>query len=182
MTSRPRTLLLLVAGTLALAAITPLMTPGARAADENEAVAVVDGKTITRGELEKSVRAQLIEIERQLAEARELLDDPDMRESAIDLMASSAELAINRLKFYRLAFGGSGGSDVGIGLAEALASLAALEQRQTQDRDFGRLLASELEDIDMAEAITNLQQDELQLEASLNVTARLNELSLLRFI
>jgi flagellar hook-associated protein 3 FlgL len=63
-----------------------------------------------------------------------------------------------------------------------LSSLAALEQRQTQDRDFGRMLASEIENVDLAEAITNLQQDEIQLEATLNVTARLTNLSLIDFI
>jgi len=63
-----------------------------------------------------------------------------------------------------------------------LSSLAALEQRQIQDRDFGQSLVSEIEDIDMAEAITNLQQDEIQLEATLNVTARLTNLSLIDFL
>ncbi len=50
-------------------------------------------------------------------------DDPDMHESAIELMSSSAVLAINRLKYYRLAFGGSGGSEFGIGLVDARAAV-----------------------------------------------------------
>ncbi len=63
-----------------------------------------------------------------------------------------------------------------------MAALSGLTDRQIQDRDFGRALAGELQDVDMAVAVTNLQQDELQLEATLNVTARLQKLSLLQFI
>ncbi len=61
-------------------------------------------------------------------------------------------------------------------------SLASLEERQIQDRDFGRALAGEIEDVDMAEAVSNLRADEIQLEASLNVTSRLLRVSLLDFI
>jgi histidine phosphotransferase ChpT len=50
-------------------------------------------------------------------------DDPDMRESAIELMTDSTVLAIARLKFYRLAFGGSGGPEIGISMVEARAAL-----------------------------------------------------------
>ena len=50
-------------------------------------------------------------------------DDPDMREKAVELMTESTVLAIARLKFYRLAFGGSGGSEIGISMAEARSAL-----------------------------------------------------------
>jgi histidine phosphotransferase ChpT len=50
-------------------------------------------------------------------------DDPNMRESAIELMTDSAMLAIDRLKYYRLAFGGSGGPGIGIGMSEAREAL-----------------------------------------------------------
>jgi histidine phosphotransferase ChpT len=46
-------------------------------------------------------------------------DDPDMRQQAVDLLAYSADLATARLKFYRLAFGASGGEGVPISLDEA---------------------------------------------------------------
>ena len=63
MKSRTRSFFLLAGPTLALAALAALGAGAAEAADENEAVAVIDGKPITRGELETSVRAQLIEID-----------------------------------------------------------------------------------------------------------------------
>ncbi|MBT4488548.1 MAG: histidine phosphotransferase [Rhodospirillaceae bacterium] len=46
-------------------------------------------------------------------------DDPDMRRQAIELLAHSAELAANRLKFMRLAFGAAGGEGAAISLSEA---------------------------------------------------------------
>lgn len=50
-------------------------------------------------------------------------DDRDMRDAAIDLLAHSSELAANRIKFYRLAFGASGGEGVMIGLRDARATV-----------------------------------------------------------
>ncbi len=46
-------------------------------------------------------------------------DDPEMRKQAIELLAHSADLEANRLKFMRLAFGAAGGEGVAISLAEA---------------------------------------------------------------
>jgi len=46
-------------------------------------------------------------------------DDPEMRQQAIGLLAHSAELAANRLKFMRLAFGAAGGEGVAISINEA---------------------------------------------------------------
>ena len=46
-------------------------------------------------------------------------DDPEMRKQALELLSHSAELAANRLKFLRLAFGAAGGEGVPISLAEA---------------------------------------------------------------
>lgn len=46
-------------------------------------------------------------------------DDTEMRDAAIDLLAHSSELAANRIKFYRLAFGASGGEGVMISLRDA---------------------------------------------------------------
>lgn len=45
--------------------------------------------------------------------------DPQMRQQAIELLAHSAELAANRLKFMRLAFGAAGGDGVAISISEA---------------------------------------------------------------
>ncbi len=46
-------------------------------------------------------------------------DDPEMHRQAVELLAHSAALAANRLKFMRLAFGAAGGEGVAISLAEA---------------------------------------------------------------
>lgn len=46
-------------------------------------------------------------------------DDPQMQKQALELLAHSVELAANRLKFMRLAFGAAGGEGVAISLTEA---------------------------------------------------------------
>lgn len=46
-------------------------------------------------------------------------DDAEMMKQAVELLAHSAQLAANRLKFMRLAFGAAGGEGVAISLAEA---------------------------------------------------------------
>ena len=45
-------------------------------------------------------------------------NDPAMRKQAVELLAHSAELAANRLKFMRLAFGAAGGDGVAINLSK----------------------------------------------------------------
>jgi histidine phosphotransferase ChpT len=51
-------------------------------------------------------------------------DDADMRDAAVELLAHSAELAANRIKFYRVAFGASGGEGVMISLTDARDTVA----------------------------------------------------------
>lgn len=46
-------------------------------------------------------------------------NDPEMHSQAVELLAHSAQLAANRLKFMRLAFGAAGGEGVAISLSEA---------------------------------------------------------------
>lgn len=46
-------------------------------------------------------------------------DDPAMQKQALELLAHSAELASRRLKFYRMAFGASGGEGMRISLRDA---------------------------------------------------------------
>ncbi|MDE0944434.1 MAG: histidine phosphotransferase family protein, partial [Alphaproteobacteria bacterium] len=46
-------------------------------------------------------------------------DDPAMQKQAVELLGHSEELAANRLKFMRLAFGAAGGEGVAISLTEA---------------------------------------------------------------
>lgn len=63
-----------------------------------------------------------------------------------------------------------------------LASLEKVVVRQEEDKVFIEGFISEIENVDMAEALTRLQQNETAFEASLNVTARLSRISLLDFI
>ena len=39
-------------------------------------------------------------------------DDADMRDAAVELLAHSSKIASNRVKFYRMAFGASGGAGI----------------------------------------------------------------------
>lgn len=53
-------------------------------------------------------------------------DDPAMREAALQLVADSARASIDRLKFFRLAFGWGAGADEPIDTAELKSVIAAL--------------------------------------------------------
>jgi flagellar hook-associated protein 3 FlgL len=63
-----------------------------------------------------------------------------------------------------------------------LASLEKVVVRQEEDRAFLKGFIAEIEDVDITEAITRLNQSQTALEASLNVAARLSRVSLLNFI
>lgn len=63
-----------------------------------------------------------------------------------------------------------------------LASLEKVIVRQEEDRVFIKNFIAEIEEVDVAEAITKLNRDQLSLEASLNVASRLSRLNLLDFI
>jgi flagellar hook-associated protein 3 FlgL len=54
--------------------------------------------------------------------------------------------------------------------------------RNTQRRDLAEIVASEIEDIDVAEAIVRLNQDQLAVEAAGRALAQASQLSLLNFI
>ena len=53
-------------------------------------------------------------------------DDADMRQQALGLLAMSARQATGRLRFYRLAFGATGGDGTAVSLAEARAAALGL--------------------------------------------------------
>ena len=60
--------------------------------------------------------------------------DPEMRERCLELLAESARASANKLKFFRLAFGAGGGTDVATriladGLSEALGQQFVVENR-----------------------------------------------------
>lgn len=61
-------------------------------------------------------------------------------------------------------------------------TLEGAQQRHVEDRTFLKSFVSDIEDADLAEAITRLNQQQLALEASFQVYATLNRLSLLDFI
>lgn len=63
-----------------------------------------------------------------------------------------------------------------------LATVDNLLERQTADRNFLRGFISDIENVDIAEAVSNLQNSETALTASIQVLARLNQISLLNFL
>jgi flagellar hook-associated protein 3 FlgL len=63
-----------------------------------------------------------------------------------------------------------------------LQSLGKVVERQEEDRSFIKGFIADIEDVDVAQAITKLNGDQTALEASLNVAARLSRVSLLDYI
>lgn len=63
-----------------------------------------------------------------------------------------------------------------------LAAVDRLVQRQEEDASFLNGFVSDLQNVDIAEAISNLQNGETALQASIQVLARLNQISLLNFL
>ena len=63
-----------------------------------------------------------------------------------------------------------------------LQSLEKVVVRQEEDRAFIKGFIAEIEEVDITEAITRLNQDQTAFEASLNVAARLSRISLLDYI
>jgi flagellar hook-associated protein 3 FlgL len=61
-------------------------------------------------------------------------------------------------------------------------SLDTLITRQIEDRDFIQAFVADMTQVDMAEAITNLQADQTQLQAAIQVVGRLNQISLLNVL
>lgn len=57
-----------------------------------------------------------------------------------------------------------------------------LVRRQGDDVVFLKGFVGQLEDIDLAEAVTNMQRDEIALQAALQVVSRLSQISLLNFL
>jgi len=66
------------------------------------------------------------------------------------------------------------------GIAQGQADQAI--QRNRQARDLAEIVAAEIEDIDIAEVITRLNQDQLAIQASAQALAQASQLSLLNFI
>ena len=66
----------------------------------------------------------------------------------------------------------------GVGQKQAADSV----QRNQQRRDMAEIVVSEIEDIDIAEVISRLNQDQIAIEASGRALAQANQLSLLNYI
>lgn len=66
------------------------------------------------------------------------------------------------------------------GLAQA--QVAAAEDRNVQRRNLAEIVASEIEDVDLAEVVARLNQDRLAIEAAAQALAQSRELSLLNFL
>lgn len=63
-----------------------------------------------------------------------------------------------------------------------MTTLESVQQRHSEDRNFLKGFVSDIEDADIAEAITRLNQQQLALEASYRVFSTLNRITLLDFI
>lgn len=63
-----------------------------------------------------------------------------------------------------------------------MAQLDKITMRQTDDLVFWRSFISNIEDVNLTEVIANLNEDRTALEASIQVVARLSQISLLNFI
>ncbi len=63
-----------------------------------------------------------------------------------------------------------------------MTTLEGVQQRHAEDRTFLMVFIGDIEDVDLAEAITRLNQQQLALEASYQVFSTLNRITLLDFI
>lgn len=63
-----------------------------------------------------------------------------------------------------------------------MTTLEGVQQRHAGDRTFFMGFVGDIEDVDLAEAITRLNQQQLALEASYQVFSTLNRITLLDFI
>ena len=63
-----------------------------------------------------------------------------------------------------------------------MTTLEGVQQRHAEDRTFLMGFVGDIEDVDLAEAITRLNQQQLALEASYQVFSTLNRITLLDFI
>jgi len=66
------------------------------------------------------------------------------------------------------------------GVAQAQANDAV--ERNTAQRDFAEIVAADIENVDIAEALTRLNQDQLAIQASAQALAQASQLSLLDFL
>ena len=63
-----------------------------------------------------------------------------------------------------------------------LSLLEATQRHHEEQMTFTKTFITEIEDVDIAEAITRLNQDQLALESSMGVMAQISRLSLLDFL
>ena len=63
-----------------------------------------------------------------------------------------------------------------------MTTLEGVQQRHAEDRTFLMIFVGDIEDVDLAEAITRFNQQQLALEASYQVFSTLNRITLLDFI
>lgn len=101
--------------------------------------------------------------------------------------AFSDPLTANQRDFLVAEFGNLVAGVQGARAAEAqngvrMQAIDQLMERQEGDLAFLKRFAAGIEDVDITEAVTRLKRDEIALEASLSVTARIGRLSLLDFI
>jgi len=154
----------------AAGSIDALFREGARAS-----LAVEEGVNIDGGPLASDVARELLIELRDLANAEATLGP-----FAGDLTPAQRDFLVEKNARF-LAIADDLNQQLGLnGVVQAQAADAV--QRNVQRRDLAEVVAAEIEDIDIAEVISRLNQDQLAIEASGRALAQASQLSLLNFL
>lgn len=150
--------------------IDALFTEGARMR-----LAVEEGVDIDGGPLASEIAGDLLAELQELANAEATLGPFEgeltdaQRDFIVEKSARFAEIADDL--------------NQSLGLnAVAQGQAAEASDRNRQRRDMAEIVAADIEDVDIAEALTRLNQDQLALEAAARSLAQASELSLINFL
>lgn len=138
-------------------------------------LAVEEGVTIDGGPVAQEIAEGLFSDLRDFANAAATLGP-----FSGDLTAAQRDFLVQKVG--RLDTVGAGlNQALGIiGIAQSQADAATV--RNIQRRDLAEIVASEIEDIDIAEVVSRLAQDQIAVEASARALAQASQLSLLNFL
>ena len=135
---------------------------------------VDDNLTVTYGVLASDIAEDLFEIMQDLMiyETANGFDNPMTTAQQAFLVSKIADLntAFDTLNVAQATNG------------SVMSTLEDVQRRHDEDRNFLRSLIGDIEDVDLAEAITRLNQEQLALEASFQVFSTLNRITLLDFL
>lgn len=144
--------------------------------DIAKSVTVGDGQSQTVGVLASDVGTQLMTALKSLYNA----DSPSGSLNGQLTDAQSTNLTTNVLPEAQNAYKVINAASAKNG--DAYSNLKDAQTNQTSLTSLYKTFVSNIEDVDMATAITNLNQNQVALQAALQVTAKLNNLSLLNYL